>query len=90
MLLFSDFGFWYDVVTTYMPHSRFLIQTQRYDFDELTRSSILPFFGTDATLRFSDIPDDRVAIPVKNKETSVTYYAVCLRRNLGRFDGLFH
>lgn len=89
MLLFSDIGFWYDIVTTHMPHSRFLIQTQRYDFDELTRSSILPFFGTDVTLRVSDILEDRVAIPVKDRDASVTYYAICLRHNCSRFDGLF-
>lgn len=90
MLLFSDIGFWHDLVANHMPHSRFLVQTQRYDFDELTRSSILPFFGTDATLRFSNIPDDRIAVPVKDKAASVTYYAVCLQRNVHRFDGLFH
>lgn len=90
MLLFSDIGFWYDLVTTHMPHSRFLVQTERYDFYELTRSSILPFFGTDATLLLSNIPDDRIAVPIMDTEASVTYYAVCLQRNLSQFDGLFH
>lgn len=90
MLLFSDIGFWHDIVTTHMPHSRFLVQTQRYDFNELTHSSILPFFGTDATLRFSDIPADRIAVPVKDEDAAVTYYAICLHQNLARFDDLFH
>ena len=90
MLLFSDIGFWHDIVTIHMPHSRFLVQTQRYDFNELTRSSILPFFATDVTLRFSDIPADRIAIPVKDKDAAVTYYAMCLRSNLTRFNVLFH
>ena len=54
MLLFSDIGFWHDIVTAHMPHSRFLVQTERYDFNELTRSSILPYFATDITLRFSN------------------------------------
>lgn len=90
MLLFSDIGFWHNIVTTHMPHSRFLIQTERFDFNELTRSSILPFFATDVTLRFSDIPDDRVAVPVKDSEASVTYYAVCLSSKKERFKALFH
>ena len=89
MLLFSDIGFWHDIVTSHMPHSRFLIQTQRYDFDELTRSSILPFFATDATLRFSDIPDERVAVAIKDAEAAVTYYAVCLNNKIGYFRDLF-
>lgn len=90
MLLFSDIGFWHNIVTTHMPHSRFLIQTERFDFNELTRSSILPFFATDVTLRFSDIPDDRVAVPVRDSEASVTYYAVCLSSKKERFKALFH
>lgn len=90
MLLFSDIGFWYDLVSSHMPHSRFLVQTQRYDFNELTRSSILPFFATDVTLRFSDIPDDRVAIPIKDTEAAVIYYVVYLRNNIEYFKGLFH
>lgn len=90
ILLFSDIGFWHDIVTTYMPHSRFLVQTQRYDFTELTKSSILPFFGTDVTLRFAEIPEDRIAVPISDKAASVTYYAICLRQNRSRFNDLFH
>lgn len=90
MLLFSDIGFWHDLVASHMPHSRFLVQTQRYDFNELTRSSILPFFATDVTLRFSDIPENRVAVPVKDDEAAVTYYVVYLRDNIEYFKGLFH
>lgn len=90
MLLFSDIGFWHDIVTRHMPHSRFLIQTQRYDFNELTRSSILPYFATDITLRFSDIPDDRVAVFIRDDDVNVKYYAVCLRHKAMQFRELFH
>lgn len=90
MLLFSDIGFWHDIVTAHMPHSRFLIQTQRYDFDELTRSSILPYFATDITLRFSEIPKDRVAVSIRDDDVNVKYYAVCLRHKAMQFRELFH
>lgn len=85
MLLFSDIGFWHDIVTTHMPHSRFLVQTERYNFEELTRSSILPFFVTDHTLLFSSIPNDRVIVPIKDSEASVCYHAVCPPSNKERF-----
>ena len=90
MLLFSDIGFWHDIVTAHMPHSRFLVQTQRYDFDELTRSSILPYFATDITLRFSEIPEDRVAVSIRDDDVNVKYYAVCLRHKAMQFRELFH
>lgn len=89
MLLFSDIGFWHDLVKTHMPHSRFLVQTQRYDFNELIRSSILPYFATDITMRSSDISNDRVAVPIRDKEATVTYYAVCLRSKAEQFRGVF-
>lgn len=90
MLLFSDIGFWHDIVTAHMPHSRFLVQTQRYDFNELTRSSILPYFATDITLRFSEIPKDRVAVPISDEDVAVKYYAVCLSHKAIQFKELFH
>lgn len=90
MLLFSDIGFWHDIVREHMPHSRFLIQTERFDFNELIRSSILPYFATDATLRFADVPNDRISVPISDKEASVTYYAVCLANKRERFRALFH
>ena len=90
MLLFSDIGFWHDIVTAHMPHSRFLIQTQRYDFNELTRSSILPYFATDITLHFSEIPYDRVAVAISDDDATVKYYAVCLRHKAMQFKKLFH
>lgn len=90
MLLFSDIGFWYDLVSTHMPHSRFLVQTQRYDFDELTHSSILPYFATDVTLRFSSVPDNRIAIPIKDEAATVTYYAVYPRHKSDYFKKLLY
>lgn len=90
MLLFSDIGFWHDVVTSHLPHSRFLIQTQRYDFNELTRSSILPFFATDITLRFSDIPDGRVAVAIADADAAATYYVVCLGSKSNQLKDLLH
>lgn len=90
MLLFSDIGFWHDLVATHMPHSRFLVQTKRYDFKELTRSSILPYFATDATMNYSDIQDNRVAVPIKDKEASVTYYIAYLRSEHNRFKELLN
>lgn len=71
-----------------MPHSRFLIQTQRYDFNELVRSSILPYFATDNTMRFSDLGEDRVAVAIKDEEAAVTYYIVYLRSEQESFREL--
>lgn len=88
MLLFSDIGFWYNLVTSYMTHSRFLVQTQRYDFNELTRSSILPYFVTDVTMGFSGIENNRVPVAVKDEAATATYYLIYLSDEAERFKGL--
>lgn len=81
MLLLSNIGFWHKVHTTKMPHSRFLVQTERFDFDELIQSSILPCFVSDITLRLTGKPKNRVIVPILDKEAVVTYYSVCLLQN---------
>jgi DNA-binding transcriptional LysR family regulator len=51
MLLFSEIGFWGDLVRKKMPDSRFLMQSERYTFSELIANSVLPCFTTDLSLR---------------------------------------
>lgn len=47
MLLFQEIGFWHDLVKEKMPHSQFLLQSERYPFMELIENSTLPSFTTD-------------------------------------------
>lgn len=47
MILMNNIGFWNYVHAETMPASRFLIQSDRFSFNELVRSSSLPSFTTD-------------------------------------------
>lgn len=86
MLLFSDIGFWHELVKRHMPSSRFLVQTKQYDFNELTRVSILPFFATDVTLRLSPLEKDRVAVRIADKDALITYYVHSLESRREEFE----
>ena len=44
MLVFSNIGFWQELRMRKMPHSRFLFQSDRFSFNQLVRSSVLPCF----------------------------------------------
>lgn len=88
MLLFSDIGFWHNIHAQKMPHSRFLVQNERFAFDELLLSSVLPAFTSDIILKQQGAPKDRVAIPILDPEVSVTYYNVCLNTERKRLKGL--
>lgn len=89
MLLFSEIGFWYDIVTEKMPNSRFLVQSERYSLEELITNSILPCFSTDLSRGNNPIPENRVSVPIADPEVNVIYYLVCKKVNKKRFSSLF-
>ncbi len=89
MLLYSDIGFWHELHKQKMPHSRFLVQSERFAFDELVQSSVLPSFISDVIIRLMGKPENRVVVPILDPEASVTYYAVCLKENMKKFHCLF-
>ena len=81
MLQLSDLGIWADVHEKYMPHSRFLTQSDRYTFEELLNASILPSFNTDLAQKYMGIQTDRVNIPIEDEGATVHFYLVCLTEN---------
>lgn len=87
MLLFSDIGFWADIVKTKMPDSRFLVQSERYTFEELIANSVLPCFTTDLVYRSAS--DTRVAVPIDDPEVNVTYHLMCKKEARIMFAVLF-
>lgn len=89
MLLFSDIGFWYDIVTQKMPDSRFLVQNERYSFEELIINSVLPCFTTNLAHRPAFDRSNRVCVPITDKEVNVSYYLVCKKENSKQFGPLF-
>lgn len=81
MILFSDLGVWDHVHLKMMPNSRFLIQNERFAFDELIHSSVLPCFCTDLSMIYMEPHDDRIKIPITNPEAKISFYLVCLKKN---------
>lgn len=89
MLLFSEIGFWHDLVSEKMPQTRFLVQNERYSFFELIVNSVLPCFTSDLAFRPEYEQAKRVAIPISDMEVNVHYHIVCKKENLKRFAPLF-
>lgn len=89
MLLMSDVGFWYDMTLRKMPNSRFLMQNDRYTFNELVAASVLPSFSTDLAKEYLAVNTDRIDIPVADPEARVTYYLVCRKENKKQLERLF-
>ncbi|MCM1060200.1 MAG: LysR family transcriptional regulator [Eubacterium sp.] len=84
MLLLSEIGFWHDLTVRKMPNSRFLLQNERFAFNELVSCSVLPSFTSDIALEYPDLHPqntDRVNIPIWDEEANVVYYCCYLKKN---------
>ena len=75
-LVRSELGFWDKMCRKAMPASRFLVQTDEFEFNELVKNSSLPSFVTDAALEHatSNIPFDRIPIPITDAEANVSFF----------------
>lgn len=80
-LLKDQIGFWTELCYEKMPASKFLIQTNEFDFEELVRTSTLLSFVTDVVSDRSDAYADKKIIPIINPEADVTYYLIKRRDN---------
>ena len=57
-----------------MHASRFLVQTNQFEFEELGRESSLPCFTTNLAKDSQNLLAGRVKIPLTDPEANVTYY----------------
>lgn len=89
-LLFSEIGFWEEIVRSKMSDSRFLVQNERYSFRELVENSLLPCFATDLTLDEEEIArHGRVTVPIEDPEVNVIYYLTCKKSRYSEFKAVF-
>ena len=87
-LLNSEIGFWDEMCRVQMPASRFLVQTDQFEFEELVRESSLLCFTTNLAKDSQNLLADRIKIPVTNPEANVTYYLACHSQAIAYADAL--
>lgn len=75
-LLRDQIGFWEKLVKQKMPASRFLIQTDEFEFEELVRTSTLLCFSTSVATPLNQAMEKRKKIPLTDSEANVTYYLI--------------
>lgn len=76
ILLLSQIGFWNEICLKMIPKSHLLIQEDNNVFYELTKLSALPYFKSNITISRQAEKENRVAIPIADKEAHVKYYAI--------------
>ena len=87
-LILKDIGFWRQVCDRHFPHSELVVQEDPAVFKELTRSSPLSYFVTDAPsfADFSSSVPDRAVVPIRDTVAHATFYL--LVRSEGRQEAV--
>ena len=88
--VYNEVGFWEKVKREKIPTAKFIKFLPHEDADPITaitRASDMPSFISDRTTAFT-LPENRVAVPLSDKEMSVTFYAVFKKENAGLWQEL--
>lgn len=84
-LMASEVGIWDEVVRGAMPNARFLLQEVGDTLREIVRSSTMPSFVTDLTLRLFGLDDERVSVPISYASAKMAFWCCCRKEDEKRF-----
>lgn len=91
ILLYSEIGFWYDLLKDKAPNANFLVQHDNNTFNTLLNTTSFPSFVTNKSIRVygRNQSNYKVLIPILDKEATANYYSVILKENHNKFAKLF-
>lgn len=82
-LLRDELGFWSKLCYDKMPASKFLVQTNEFDMEELIRTSTLFNFTTNLAKVDANLTENRKIIPLTDAQADVTYHLICRPEHAG-------
>lgn len=81
-LMNRSIGLWNAIVHQYLPHSRFVLQTDMEALETVVNTSTLPSFATDLANRlYQNRFRNRVLVPITDESACMSFYAVYLKKN---------
>lgn len=86
-LFYQRVGFWREICERHMPHAHYVLQDDYLIFSQLSQTSPLPGFVTDAseTQRFMG---NRITIPITDDDAHARYHLTVLKSTEGRWGEL--
>lgn len=86
ILLLSKTGYWAEICQEKIPHSLMLVQEDVIAYKTLLNISPLATFRTNLTIpKFKNI-EDRIYIPISDKEATLTFYAIYHKNDQHKYD----
>lgn len=91
ILLYSEIGFWYELLKEKAPDANYLIQHDNNTFNTLLNTTSFPSFVTNKSINLYRRKQSnyKVMIEILDKEATANYYSVILKENQKRFKYLF-
>ena len=90
ILLYRGVGFWMKICENKLPKENLFIQDRMETLIELIEATAFASFSSDVILQTGTKDPDRVYIPLKDKESCVTYYLACLNSDKKKYDNIFN
>lgn len=81
MLLYSNIGFGMIYICKKTPKTKYLLQEERFTFNEIVKASTLPSYTSNLSIKREGKMSDRIILPIDEEEAHVTYYVVMLKEN---------
>lgn len=85
----QDIGVWGTIVRTNMPDSKFLLQDSIDALSQIILFSSIPAFATDISSKFLHKNENRIYIPITDKNAECTFYLYCLRENKDMYQNIY-
>lgn len=76
-LEYDNTGYWHDICVDHMPNSHFIVQNDLELYQILQKQSSLITFRTSLTIPRFHLYEDRVYIPITDKEATLSFYLIC-------------
>lgn len=89
ILIYSRLGFWYETTKRLIPDVEFFDQQEQSALKQLAKLTELPSFVTNFTIQNVSEMKNKKAIPVADSEVNVTFWCVCLKKNIEQFEAAF-
>lgn len=81
-LVLNQIGFWDSIHRKNLPNSHFLVQDSHRDMEELAKSSSIPTFVTDLSIKENGMYGiNRTAVPIKDKDAHADFYITCRKED---------
>ena len=88
ILVLSKTGYWSKICEKHLNRSLFLVQEDIEAYKALNKASTLPTFRTNITLHKFKNTEDKVYLPITDKEATLTFYIIYKKENENLFASL--